>query len=163
MKGFAVVISLSAVFCSATAQSLRSQIDAANKTSGRLMMAKDLKGLTRHWKAGMTPDFKYVEAGRTQSFDQMAAGMAMGLGQMKKLTKAESKTLTLKEAGNTATATTRHTMVGMMTGEDKKTHTMTFTGVSADTYVKKGGKWKMSKMSWIKQSSLMDGKPMGGM
>ncbi|RYG19348.1 nuclear transport factor 2 family protein [bacterium] len=149
MKSLAVVISLSAVLCNASAQSLRSQIDAANKTSSRLMMAKDVKGLTKHWKAGMTPDFKYVEGGKTQNFDAMAAGMAMGLGQMNKLSKAESKLLTLKEKGNTATATTRHTMG--------------FTGVSSDTYVKQGGKWRMSKMSWLKQTSSMDGKPMPGM
>jgi len=46
-----------------------------------------------------------------------------------------------------------------MVGQDKKTHTMTFTGTSADTYVKQGGTWKMSKMAWIKQTATMDGKP----
>ena len=140
MKHFAVVISLTAIVASAGAQSLRAQIEAANKTTGKLMMAKDIKGLKKHWKGGMTSDFKYVEAGRTQTYEQMAAGMAMGLGQMNKLTKADSKIVSLHEKGNSATVNTLHTMVGTMKGEDKKTHTMSFIGTSADTYVKQGGK-----------------------
>ena len=162
MKTFVAILVLSAALC-ANAQSLRSQIEASNRTATKLMRAKDTKGLKRVWKGGMTPDFKYVEAGKTQGFEEMAAGMEMGLGGMKTLTKVESRLLTLKEKGDTATATTRHTMEGTVVGGDKKTHTMVFTGVSADGYVKKGGKWRMSRMSWINQTTKMDGKPVPGM
>jgi hypothetical protein len=37
-------------------------------------------------------------------------------------------------------------------------HKMTFDGVSENTYVKIGKTWKMSKMRWIKQSTMIDGK-----
>jgi hypothetical protein len=160
MKPFAVIVAASALLCVASAQSLRSQIEAANKTTHKLMMAKDVKGLTKEWKGAATADFKYVDAGRTMNMDQMCQGMAMGLGQMKKLLKADSKILSVKEKGNTGTSTTDHIMEGVTVGPDKKPHTMTFKGVSTETYVKQGGKWKMSKMAWGKQTMLMDGKPM---
>ena len=160
MKVLVVTVAASALLCVASAQSLRSQVEAANKTTHKLMMAKDVKGLTKEWKGAATKDFKYVEAGRTMNMDQMCQGMAMGLGGMKKVLKADSKPLSVKEKGNTGTSTTSHVMEGITVGPDKKSHTVTFTGVSTETYVKQGGKWKMSKMVWGKQTTLMDGKPM---
>jgi hypothetical protein len=73
-----------------------------------------------------------------------------------------AKLITIKRHGNTAVGTLKHTMVGSMIGPDKKPHTMSFTGISEDTYVKQNGKWKMSMMSWKSSKELMDGKPMGG-
>jgi hypothetical protein len=163
MKAIAIAISLSAVLCCASAQSLRSQIDASNKAIHGYMLARDAKGFTKYMKSGVTSDFKYVEAGHTQNFDQMCAGMAAGFAQMKKLTRADSKILSLREQGNKATSTMTHNMSGVTMGPDKKAHTMTFIGTSEDTYVKQGGKWKMSKMSWKNQSMMVDGKPMNGM
>jgi len=159
MKQFAVALTFVAVLGTASAQSLRSELDAANRAVGKMMMARDIKGFTKVMKATVTPDFVYAEAGRTLTFDQMCAEMGMGMSQMKKMHKAESKTLSLVEKGNAATVMTSHHMSGTMIGPDKKTHVMTFTGTSKDTYVKKGGAWKMSKMAWVKQTMLLDGKP----
>jgi hypothetical protein len=47
-----------------------------------------------------------------------------------------------------------------MMGPDKKSHTMSFSGTSTNTYVKVKGKWLMSVMSWGKSTMMMDGKPM---
>lgn len=160
MKLFAVTIAASALLCVASAQSLKSQIDAANKATVRLMMAKDVKGLAKHWKAGATANFQYVEANRPMTMDQMVQGMTVGLGGMKKLLKADAKLLSVKEKGKTGSSTTSHIMEGITLGPDKKPHTVTFKGVSTEAYVKQGGKWKMSKMEWSKQTMLMDGKPM---
>jgi hypothetical protein len=90
--------------------------------------------------------------------------MTMMLAGMQKVTRAEAKLLSLKEKGNAATAVSRHTMEGVMAGPDSKTMTTTFVGKSTDTYVKQGGKWKISKMVWTPEKMLVDGKPvnMGG-
>ena len=163
MKGFAIVVSLTAALCSANAQSLRSQIDTSSKAVRKYMMAKDVKGFTKYMRGGVTSDFMYEEDGRTMNFDKMCAGMSMGLGQMKKLTRADAKIVTLHQNGNTATATTMHVMEGIVVGADKKTHKMSFSGTSTDSYVKRGQKWKMSKMAWGQQSVMYDGKPMNAM
>ena len=160
MKGIAIAISLFAVIASANAQSLRSQIEAADKTIHKCFIAKDVKGFATFLKGEVTSNFQYVEAGKAMNFDQMVKGMDQGLAGFSKITKADSKIVTLVEKGNTASATIHHTMEGTMVGQDKKTHKMTFTGLSTDNYVKQAGKWKMSKMTWGKQTMLLDGKPM---
>lgn len=159
MKGFAVVIAVAAALGTASAQSLRAQIDASNKVVTKFLMAKDVKGFGNYMKGRVTPGFTYVEAGQTSNFQQMVAGMESGLGMMKKMIKAEAHTVKLREKGNTATATSYHEMTGTITGPDKKPHTMSYSGTSEDTYVRQGGKWKMSKMAWIKDTMLVDGKP----
>ena len=163
MKIFSIAISLLAVLCSANAQSLRSQINASDKTIHKLMMARDMKGFSDYMKGAVTPDFKYVEAGKTLDFNGMCAGMAMGFGQMKKMMKADSRIVKLHESGHMAEATILHVMEATVMGGDSKAHKMSFKGTSADTYEKLDGKWKMSKMAWITQSTMVDGKPMGAM
>lgn len=127
------------------------------------MKKKDFATLSKQMKAGTTSDFKYTEEGKTQTFDQMMQNMKMGLGMMNKLTVCSTKLLTLKEKGDKAVATNQHMMVGTMTAPDKKTHTMSFSGVSENTYVKQGGKWKMASMTWKSMKQTMDGKPIPGM
>lgn len=162
MKTLAFVVSLPVLAGGAHAQSPRTQIDALNARIVKLMMAKDVKGLTKAMKAGLTPDFKYVEGGRTQTRDAMCANMAMGIGQMQTMAKADAKTIALREKGDEAIAITLHTMKGTTMGADHKPHTLLFTGTSSDTYVKQGGKWRMSRMTWVKQTTTLDGRPLGG-
>lgn len=154
---------LVAAIGAAHAQSLKSQIEAHNKKIGAAMMKKDVEEVGKLFKAGFTKDFKYFENAKAQpqTGDQMIANMKMGLGTMKKMESATSKVLTVKENGSKATVTTQHGMVGTMDMGDKKDHTMGFSGVSEDTYVKVNGKWLMSKMMWKSQKTTMDGKPMG--
>ncbi len=159
MKGTAVLVLLPALAGLAGAQTLRAQIDATNKEIGRLMRASDTAGLKRTMKAGVTPDFKYVDEGQTMGFEAMSAAMTAGIGQMKALRRADATLVTLREKGDVATATTRHTMEGTMPGADHKPHTMTFSGTSEERYVRQGGKWKMVRMSWLEQKMALDGKP----
>jgi hypothetical protein len=139
---------------------LRSQVEASDKATHKLMMVKDVKALGKMMKGASTKDFQYMDSGRTMNMEQMVQGMAMGLGQMTKMIKADTKILSVKEKGNAGSSTTDHVMEGITLGPDKKPHKMTFKGVSTETYVKQGGKWKMSKMAWGKQTMLLDGKPM---
>lgn len=144
----------------ASAGSLRSDIEALDKTVHETMMRKDAVGFTKAMRAATTKDFKYVENGKTMSFDKMVEGIKSGFALMKKMLAADPKILTVKEKGNTGVATIQHNLSGIMVGPDKKNHTMTFTGVSTDIYRKEGGKWKMTSMTWTSQKMFMDGKPL---
>lgn len=160
MKGIAALTLLSLSFGIVHAQTLKSEITASNKTACKFLLAKDFKGFKQHMKGQVTPDFKYIEAGKAMNFDKMCEGMEIGLGQMPKMSKVENKILKVTEKGNTGTSTIEHAMTGTMMGPDNKPHTMTFIGISTNTYVKQGGKWKQSKMVWGKQTVKMDGKAM---
>jgi hypothetical protein len=93
------------------------------------------------------------------NYDQMLASMKQGLGMMKSMSKVSAKLMSLKQGKTTATAVTMHEMVGKMLGPDEKSHSMTYSGTSNDTYRKVNGKWLMAKMEWTKTKMTMDGKP----
>lgn len=159
-KPIALTIALVALIATAFAGNLRSEIEGWNKKVTTAMMKKDLAGLEKIMKAGVTADFKHVENGQAINFTQMWERMKMGLGSMKKLTKATTKIISFTEKGNKAVAKVEHLMEGMMMMEDKKEHIMGFGGIAEHTYVKQGNTWKMSRMEWKSQKSTMDGKPM---
>jgi len=140
---------------------LRSDIDMMNKKVHAAMMKRDITAFVKVVKPRVTSDFKHIENGQTMSFDQMVETMKMSFQSMSKITKSTSKVLTLKVKGNVGTTTETHSMTGVMKGEDNKTHTMTFSGTTTNTYRKEGGVWKMSVMKWTSQKMAMDGKPMG--
>jgi Domain of unknown function (DUF4440) len=148
----------------AQADSLKSTIESSNKLITEAMKSKDFAKLTKELKAVVTKDFAYSEdsqPGKPQTFDQMLANMKMGIGSMKKVTVASATVLTVKEKGNSASSTAKHTMAGIVPGPDKKDHVLSYTGISTDTYVKQGGKWLMKSMSFKTTSMTMDGKPFG--
>ena len=160
MKIIAMTLFVLGALVAAQAQSLRAQVEASNKKIHAAMMKKDMPGLEKLFKAAMTKDFKYVEGGKTMSYEEMVAGMKMGLGSMKKVTVASTKIIAVKEKGNTATTTCEHSMGGITVGPDKKDHTNVFSGMAVESYVKVGSKWLMSKMEWKSSKMTMDGKPM---
>ncbi len=132
---------------------------AVNKKLHAAMMKKDTDAFAKIVKEGVNSDFKYVEDGRSMNFDQMVANMRQGMSQMTKVTASDSKIVSLKEKGNSATAVMSHRMSGRMIGKDKKSHTTSFSGISTDVFRKQGGQWKMARMSWKSQKMTMDGKP----
>lgn len=141
---------------------LKREITARDKAITSAMAKKDYKTLEKLMRAGMAPTFVYMEGGQKQNLDQMISNMKMGLGSMKKLTKLSTRVLSVKEHGDKATVATEHVMEGLTAGTGQKDHTLAFKGVSEDSYVKTGGKWKMTKMVWTSQKMSMDGKPMPG-
>jgi hypothetical protein len=145
------------------AESLKNAIISGNKTVHQAMRNRDSAALTKIFRATCTKDFKYVENGQTQNLDQMIAGMKGGMDSMKKVTKADTKIISVTEKGNTGTSNTVHILEGITMGPDKKEHKMGFSGTCVETYVKVNGKWKMSKMVWKSMKMTMDGKPMEGM
>jgi ketosteroid isomerase-like protein len=158
MRSIVILASLLA-FASAQAQSLRASITTTNTQVANAMKKKDFAALNKAIKGTVTPNFVYVENGQKQNVDQMLANMKMGIGMMKKVTVAQAKVLSLKEKGNTGVAKAQHTIGGLIPGPDGKTQTMVVTGTVEETYVKQGGKWKMSKMHWLSQKMTMNGKP----
>jgi ketosteroid isomerase-like protein len=163
MKAVTLAIALLGVLTVAHADDMRAQITAGAHKISAAMKKKDFRAMTKAMREGTTSDFKYTEADTTQTFDEMIANMKAGLSTMEKITICRTKVLNLKQKGDTVYGTMQHTMAGRMKGEDKKMHTMSFSGVSANTYRKEGGKWKMATMSWTSMKSMMDGKPVPGM
>ena len=160
MKAVALTLLLLGAIGIAQADGLRAAVEASNKKISAAMMKKDFAGLDKIFKAGMTKDFTYTEAGKTQSYDTMMSGLKMGLGQYSKITKVSTTIKSISEKGNAGTCTAEHVMAGTVVGADKKTHTSSFTGIAVETYVKVGKEWKMSKMEWKSSKMMLDGKPM---
>ncbi len=158
MKAIAVAVVVVSLASVASAESLRSQITAADKSYERIMMKKDMDAFDKLMRPSITSDFIYQEMGQTMTYDKMFAQMKMGMGAMTKMKSVVSKLLTLKESGDKATATTLRSMSGFTAGPDKKDHLLSFSGTTTDTYVKQAGKWKFAKMVWGKETMSMDGK-----
>lgn len=158
-------LSLGIVLLAATAAhaDLRSDATSLDKAVTAAMKKKDFPALEKAIRAGLAPNFVYMEGGQKQTTDEMISNMKMGLGAMKKLNTVATKVLSVKQSGNTGTVSTVHVMSGVTAGQDKKPHILSFTGMSQDTYVKIGGKWKMSKMVMKTQKMTLDGKPTQGM
>ena len=156
--GIAFVVALSI----AQADGLRAHVEASTKAIASAMKKKDFASLEKQMRAGSTADFKYTEQGKTEGLDAMLTQMKAGLGMMNSFSVCKLEILSLKQNGNSAVGMLRHTLTGTMKGADKKTHTMTFTGVSQNTYKNVGGQWKMSSMTWKSQNESMDGKPFHG-
>lgn len=155
ITGFALV----ALFATAYAGSLKSEVEASSVKVTAAIKAKDFAKFEKLTRPYVTKDFVHVENGRSMTYDQMLEEMKMGIGMMGKITVCTTKVLGVKESGNEGIAKVKHVMVGTMTGPDKKTHKMAFEGMSADRYRKVNGKWKMYKMEWSEQKMTMDGKP----
>ncbi len=163
MRAFIVAIALVGLLSVSSAQSLRSQVETADKAIAAAIKKKDFSKLSMLMRSVTTDDFKYTEAGKSQSYAEMTANMKTGLGMMGKITVCTVRLLTLHQHGSTADGTTRHTMAGIVKTNDKKVHKMSFTGVSANTYRLEGHKWKLVSMKWVSQKQSMDGKPVPSM
>ncbi|MGV3616290.1 MAG: nuclear transport factor 2 family protein [Fimbriimonas sp.] len=158
MKSLTVLLSLVAIVGISHAD-LRSELEASNRKIDRAMKAKDLKGVEAMMKAGVAPDFKYVEGSQTQDFKTFIGNLNGSLAMMKKIDKVSSRILSVKQTGDKATVKMEHTISGTMETPDKKVHTTSWTGGFTEELRKVGGKWKVAKMVPTSQKYLMDGKP----
>ena len=157
MKLFSVIL-VGVSFAAISSADLKSEINSMNSKIHAAMKKGDMKSLGMIMKAGVTKDFKYIEDGKTMTFDQMFEQMKGSLSMMK-LTKASTQVVSVKEKGTMGTSVEKHVMAGTMTGPDKKTHKVSFSGVSTNSYTKAGKAWMLKVMSWGKSEMLMDGKP----
>lgn len=158
MKLFAVTLAAFSIVAISSAD-LKSEINSMNSKIHTAMKKGDMKGCGMIMKSGVTKDFKYIEGGKTMTFDQMFEQMKASMSAMK-LTNASTKVMSVKEKGSMGTSVEKHIMEGTITGPDKKSHKMSFSGVSTNTYVKVGKAWMLKVMNWGKSEMLMDGKPM---
>ncbi len=141
--------------------SLRAQMEALNKPINSALMHRDMKAFEHAVKGCMTPDFKYIDDGsKPMSMSRMVAGMKMGLAGYQKITKVETKVISVKEMGDSGRAVELHTMAGLMAGPDKKPHKMVYVGTATETFRKVKGKWMMASMSMKTDKMTLDGKPM---
>ena len=140
-------------------QSLRAQIEAMNKVAAKSILHKDLNAFSKAIKPTVAPDFKYMENGTSQNFDQMVDHMKQGVGMMTKVTLAQAKILKLSQKGDAGRCSTVHIIEGTMVGPDKKSHKLHVEGTSSDVYAKVGSKWLLKTMTFQNGKALMDGKP----
>jgi hypothetical protein len=141
--------------------SLRSEIEAENRTINATMKNKDIAAFKKAVAGHIAPGFKYSEDGKNwMSFDQMVSTMGQGFSMYSKITKVESKVLWVKESGNSGSSSENDLMEGIMNGPDKRTHKAVFAGTATDTYKKINGKWMMATMIMKTTKMTMDGKPM---
>jgi len=138
---------------------LRSEITAARRKVERAALAKDIKGAEAAYKSCVTPDFKYVQDGKAQDFKTFLGNFTASIAMTEKVASSSSRIVSLKQTGNKATGVIEQKMTGTMKGQDKKIHTMDWTGLFTEEYRKVGGKWKTATMIAGKQKFLMDGKP----
>ena len=160
MKIQLFALALIATAGTASASSLRSEIETMNRAVLRSMMKQDISMFVRLEKGNVTPDFKYTESGQSLDFDTMVKMMKKGFAMYTKMVSATTKTIKVTENGKTGTSMSIHHTAGKIMGADKKSHLLVVDGKSSGTYVKVNGKWMMSGMHWLSTKMTMDGKPM---
>jgi hypothetical protein len=138
---------------------LRKSMNKDNAKMARLMKKLDWKGVEKHLKATTTKDFVYKEAGQSMDLKTMIAQMKSGMSMFKKVTKVETKVLTVQQQGDKANVTATHFIEGTMVGPNKKTQTFRMLGNTIESYVKQNGKWLIKVMDWKDSNMTVDGKP----
>lgn len=156
---YAAVFAALFVVALAPAASLKATATRAFRAAAVTIRHRDARAFDKVVRPYLTADFKCTEQGQTMDYAQMLAGMKQSMTMMKHVTQASAKVQSCTEHGNMGKTSTHHVIIGTVLGEDKKTHKMVFNGQSNDTWVKQGGKWKMSTMVWAYQKMTRDGKP----
>jgi hypothetical protein len=161
MKAIILPVTILGLLSVAFADDIRSEIKPVSDEVCKALSNRDITAFKKALTGKVTADFKYFDTptAKPMNFDQMVATMKMGLSQMSKVTLADERLLsTSKQVGDSITVLTIHHMTGLTTpGPDKKTHSMSFAGVSTDVYKKVGGKWLLSSMTWKSTEQKMDG------
>ena len=159
MKWIALPLTFLGLLSVASADALRDQINSTNAGVCKAMQNKDLNAFAKILKPITAPDFIYSEPGqKPMNFDQMVAGMKMGLGQLTKITYVNSHILSIKGGGTSKMASIVHEMAGVMPDAKKKPHTLSYKLISQDKYELKGGKWIWKSMTITTTEMKMDGK-----
>jgi len=159
MKAIILPLCVLGLMTTALADDIRPQLKAMDDAVCKAMQKKDLVAFDNALKGVISPDFKYYEtpASKPMTYAQMLSEMKMGLGMMTKVNLVDTRLLSVKSAGDTSTALCIHRMTGLTTGPDKKSHSMSFSGVSIDVFKKVGSGWKYVSMTWKSQEQKMDG------
>jgi hypothetical protein len=160
MKAACFFVFVAATVCIVHADPLRAQIESSDRKIHACFMRKDADGFAKLVESNVAPGFRHIENGRSIDFKTMVSMVKQSFAMFKKVTRSDTVLISLKEKGDRAVAVTSHVMAGTVSGPDHKPHTMSFSGRTTDTYVKKGGKWLLSSMDWGSSSKMtMDGKP----
>jgi len=121
------------------------------------MKAKDIKALM----ATGTPDFTMKDmSGKVHNAKEATEMMG---SQFKVMTSVEDVKMTPKSydiKGKTATVMADFIMKVTMPGPDNKPHKFSSIGLTKDTFVKTPKGWMLKGTEAVKESTLMDGKPM---
>ena len=160
MKLLATTICILAATSFSLADSVKSLISKRDAQVTKALKEKDMDKFSELMKAEVTPDFQYIDMGKSQTLDAMLSEMKSSLDMMKRVSVCTSKIVSFRKSGEMITCKVRRVMGGEDMGPDKKLHKSMFAGTSTDEYKKIDGEWKLASMKWSDQMMTMDGKPM---
>ncbi len=163
MKVALAIFALVAVGSVAQAD-LRSDIKSANEKIAASLKKQDFAAYDNLTKELCSSDFKCTERGRTKTREQMVQELKFGVSQAHKILASEVNLKSLSQKGSSATSTSSHHLLMVMTGADNQTHKIDYTATSTDIWTKNGKKWTLTSSVFSKDAFTMDGKPlqMGG-
>ncbi|MGC8667552.1 MAG: nuclear transport factor 2 family protein [Chthonomonadales bacterium] len=145
------------------AQGLRADVTAVRKALSARYAASDAalrKKDARVLMGMVTPDFTVkTAAGQTLTAKQLPALLEQEFAAIKEIKDSRWRILDLKVKGNVATVKMTQTLSGVILGQDQKTHTLSSTNVSVDTWVRTSAGWKLRKSVELSEKTLVDGKP----
>lgn len=144
-------------------QALRADTAAVRKALSERYAASD--AALRKKDAGalmgmVTKDFTVkTAAGQILTAKQLPALLQQEFAAIKEIKDSRWRILDLKVKGSTATVKMTQTLTGVIVGQDQKTHTLSSTNVSLDTWVRTSAGWKLRKSVELSEKTLLDGKP----
>lgn len=156
---FLVVAASSIAYAGDKDYSLRRTITTVDAKVCKAFMKLDLAGFEKATRSVVTSDFRDIEMAKPMTYDEMLNTMKQSFGMISKMTSATMKIESVRAKGSVAKVAMVQRMRGTMVGPDKKTHKMTFTARTIDTWKKDGKSWKLAEMNWKSQKMTMDGKP----
>jgi hypothetical protein len=125
-----------------------------------LILKRDVPAIQSLFRTTSTKDFRYVDLHKKsitgpQLMAQMKAQMAMttkvdrSTMKIAKVTVTDSKAVLLVDSAYSMSTI----------DADQKSHTLTGTMRSEDTWVKQGKEWKLQRIQSVREKATMDGKP----
>ena len=157
ISAMAMALVFGAQVVRADTAAVRKAISARYAASDAALRKKDAKALL----AMITPDFTVkTAAGQTLTAKQLPALLQQEFAAIKEVKNTRWSILEFGVKGNVATVKMTQTLSGVFTGQDQKTHTLSSTNVSVDTWVRTPSGWKLRKSVELSEKTLVDGKPL---
>ncbi len=130
-----------------------------------LSLKKDMAGLSKFLTEMAAPDCVFInKTGKKQTPKEILGDMGAQMNAIDKFVKSSShidKATAPKGGIIVATVTSTYSILTKK-GPDGNAHKITGSSQSQDTWVKSGPTWKLKISKTIKETTLMDGKPLPG-
>jgi len=153
LSGFAALVILAASVAASSKD--EQQIRALYAKFGHAMKTLNLRAI----EAAEAPGFTETEMGKTYTAQEANSQMKQQFAMTKQVTKMNLKVTSIKVTGKTAAATTSYSFTAKVTGRDKKLHTLSVSGTTAEDLMKTSKGWMFKSERDTGSKIMMDGKP----